>query len=45
MQKIPPNLKIRFGKAFEASATGWFAISSLVAIVFGYLGGSAYGLW
>lgn len=33
MKKLPPTLKLKIGKMFEASASGVFAISSLVAVV------------
>lgn len=45
MTNVPPELKIRIGRYFEASAKGCFAISILVLSVFGYLAGTSIGIW
>ncbi|MCR9121903.1 MAG: hypothetical protein NXH91_06485 [Phyllobacteriaceae bacterium] len=45
MGKEPDSLSIRFGKAFEASANGRFAITILLIAFLGFLGVKAFGLW
>ena len=45
MKEPTEKLSIRFGKNFEASANGRFAIVALLLAGFGYLAGKALGWW